>query len=90
MSDQRTESHAAFPTAGRDIASGTLRIMSVVDHVVHENERYVSTFPGPRPLQPKLRLAILACMDSRLDLFGALGLEIARWRSASARSAPAR
>ncbi|MDT4941468.1 MAG: carbonic anhydrase [Pseudonocardiales bacterium] len=50
--------------------------MSVVDHLVHENERYVSTFPGARPLLPKLRLDILACMDSRLDLFGALGLEI--------------
>jgi carbonic anhydrase len=27
-------------------------------------------------LRPKLRLAVVACMDSRLDLFGALGLEI--------------
>ena len=50
--------------------------MSVVDHIVHENERYISTFPGARPTRPKLRLAVLTCMDSRLDLFGALGLEI--------------
>lgn len=50
--------------------------MSVIDHLVHENERYASSFPGPRPLRPKLRLAVLACMDSRLDLFGALGLDI--------------
>ena len=50
--------------------------MSVVDHLVHANERYVSTFPGARPTRPKLRLAVLTCMDSRLDLFGALGLEI--------------
>jgi carbonic anhydrase len=50
--------------------------MSVVDHLVHENEQYISTFPGARPLRPKLRLAVLSCMDSRLDLFGALGLEI--------------
>ena len=50
--------------------------MSAVDHLVHENERYVRTFPGPRPLRPKLRLAVLACMDSRLDLFGALGLDV--------------
>ena len=27
-------------------------------------------------MRPKLRLAVVACMDSRLDLFGALGLEI--------------
>src|SRR3954468_7235645 len=50
--------------------------MSVVDHLVHVNENYVSSFPGPRPLRPKLRLAVLACMDARLDLFGALGLDI--------------
>jgi carbonic anhydrase len=50
--------------------------MSVVDHLVHANERYVGTFPGARPTRPKLRLAVLTCMDSRLDLFGALGLEI--------------
>lgn len=50
--------------------------MSAIDHLVHANETYRLTFPGARPLRPKLRLAIVACMDSRLDLFGALGLEI--------------
>jgi carbonic anhydrase len=50
--------------------------MSAIDHLIHANERYAVTFPGPRPLRPKLRLAVVACMDSRLDLFGALGLEI--------------
>jgi carbonic anhydrase len=50
--------------------------MSAIDHLIHANETYIASFPGPRPLRPKLRLAIVACMDSRLDLFGALGLEI--------------
>ena len=50
--------------------------MSAIDHLIHANDQYTSTFPGPRPLRPKLRLAVIACMDSRLDLFGALGLEI--------------
>lgn len=50
--------------------------MSAVDHLLHANEKYVATFPGPRPLRPKLRLAVITCMDSRLDLFGALGLDI--------------
>ncbi|MHA3704083.1 beta-class carbonic anhydrase [Jatrophihabitans sp. YIM 134969] len=50
--------------------------MSVIDHLVHANAEYVERFPGPRPTRPKLRLAVLTCMDSRLDLFGALGLEI--------------
>ncbi len=50
--------------------------MSAIDHLLHANEKYVATFPGPRPLRPKLRLAVIACMDSRMDLFGALGLDI--------------
>jgi carbonic anhydrase len=50
--------------------------MSAIDHLLHANEAYTKTFPGPRPRRPKLRMAVVACMDSRLDLFGALGLEI--------------
>src|SRR3954451_5675868 len=50
--------------------------MSAIDHLVHANEAYTKTFPGPRPLRPKLRMAVVTCMDSRLDLFGALGLDI--------------
>ncbi len=50
--------------------------MSAIEHLVHANEQYVARFPGPPPLRPKLRLAVIACMDARLDLFGALGLEI--------------
>ena len=50
--------------------------MSAIDHLVHANTKYVATFPGPRPLRPKLRLCVITCMDSRLDLFEALGLEI--------------
>jgi carbonic anhydrase len=50
--------------------------MSAIDHLVHANSEYVTRFPGPRPVRPKLRLAVVTCMDSRLDLFGALGLDI--------------
>jgi len=50
--------------------------MSAIDHLIHANEGYSSSFPGPRPLRPKLRMSVVACMDSRLDLFGALGLNI--------------
>ena len=50
--------------------------MSAIDHLIHANANYIAQFPGARPLRPKLGLAVVACMDSRLDLFGALGLEI--------------
>lgn len=50
--------------------------MPSTDRIVAANEAYSRTFPGPRPLQPALHLTVIACMDSRLDLFGALGLDI--------------
>jgi carbonic anhydrase len=50
--------------------------MSAIDHLLHANQTYAASFPGPRPRRPRLRLAVITCMDSRLDLFGALGLEV--------------
>src|SRR5512139_324667 len=50
--------------------------MSAIDRLLSANERYTKTFPGPRPLPPKLHLTVVTCMDSRLDLFGALGLDV--------------
>ena len=50
--------------------------MSAIDHLIHANKTYAAVFSGSRPLRPKLRLTVIACMDSRLDLFGALGLSI--------------
>jgi carbonic anhydrase len=50
--------------------------MPTIDHLIHANHDYAATFPGARPRRPKLRMAVIACMDSRLDLFGALGLDI--------------
>jgi carbonic anhydrase len=51
--------------------------MSVIDELVAHNRAYVDRH-GHRemPTQPQLRLAVLTCMDSRLDLFGALGLNL--------------
>ncbi|MGN6609603.1 MAG: beta-class carbonic anhydrase [Jatrophihabitans sp.] len=50
--------------------------MAAVDDLLKANERYLAGFPGPRPKNPSLKLTIITCMDSRLDLFGALGLNI--------------
>jgi carbonic anhydrase len=50
--------------------------VSAIEHLTHDNERYIETFPGARPVRPRLRMAVLTCMDSRLDLFGALGLNV--------------
>jgi carbonic anhydrase len=51
--------------------------MSVIDELVAHNRAYVQRH-GHRemPTSPQLHLAVLTCMDSRLDLFGALGLNL--------------
>lgn len=51
--------------------------MSTIDDLLVANQRYVDAH-GHRdlPTRPRLRLAVLTCMDSRLDLFGALGLDL--------------
>ncbi|HEY1825199.1 MAG TPA: carbonic anhydrase [Acidimicrobiales bacterium] len=51
--------------------------MSAIDNLVENNRSYVPSH-GHRvlPTEPALRLAVLTCMDSRLDLFGALDLSL--------------
>jgi carbonic anhydrase len=51
--------------------------MSVIDELVAHNRSYVDRH-GHREMatSPQLHLAVLTCMDSRLDLFGALGLHL--------------
>jgi len=43
---------------------------------VAANARYAENFPGALPAPPARRLAVVACMDARLDLYEALGLRI--------------
>jgi len=51
--------------------------VSVIDELLLHNHAYVTSH-GHRemPTTPRLHLAVLTCMDSRLDLFGALGLDL--------------
>ena len=48
--------------------------MSVTDELLANNARYAETFSGPLPLPPARHVAVLACMDARLDVYRALGL----------------
>ncbi|NIJ11415.1 carbonic anhydrase [Saccharomonospora amisosensis] len=48
--------------------------MSVTDELLANNSDYARTFSGPLPLPPSKRVAIVACMDARLNVYGALGL----------------
>lgn len=49
--------------------------MSVTDQLLENNEKYAASFAGPLPLPPSKHVAVLACMDARLNVYGALGLE---------------
>jgi carbonic anhydrase len=50
--------------------------MSVVDEFVQANEKYAAEFEkGDLPLPPGRKVAVLACMDARLDPARVLGLE---------------
>jgi carbonic anhydrase len=49
--------------------------MTFTDEVLANNQRYAETFNGPLPLPPAKHLAIVACMDARLNVYAALGLQ---------------
>jgi carbonic anhydrase len=49
--------------------------VSVTDQLLANAERYAQTFDqGDLPLPPAKRVAVLACMDARLNPYGLLGL----------------
>ena len=48
--------------------------MSVTDELLANNARYAETFSGPLPLPPSRHIAVVACMDARLNVYGILGL----------------
>jgi len=49
--------------------------VSVTDEYLKNNEEYAKTFQGPLPLPPSKHVAIVACMDARLDVYRILGLK---------------
>ncbi len=49
--------------------------MTVTDQLLAHNSANAATFTGPLPLPPSLGVAVLACMDARLDVYRTLGLQ---------------
>jgi carbonic anhydrase len=47
-----------------------------IDRMLEANERWAEQFPGSKPVRPRRAVAVVACMDSRMPLFGLLGLEV--------------
>ncbi|MEV0105201.1 carbonic anhydrase [Nocardia sp. NPDC050799] len=48
--------------------------MTVTDDYLANNARYAEQFSGPLPLPPSKHVAVVACMDARLDVYRILGL----------------
>jgi carbonic anhydrase len=48
--------------------------MSATDEYLECNEHYAATFTGPLPLPPARHVAVVACMDARLNVHAILGL----------------
>jgi carbonic anhydrase len=49
--------------------------MSVTDELLRNNERYAAAFDkGDLPVRPSKQVAVVACMDARLNVYDMLGL----------------
>ncbi len=50
--------------------------MSTTDDLLANNEAYVASFDkADLPMPPAKKLAVVACMDARLNVYGVLGLQ---------------
>jgi carbonic anhydrase len=49
--------------------------VSVTDEYLANNQEYAKTFSGPLPMPPSRNIAVIACMDARLNVYGILGLK---------------
>ncbi|OBG47231.1 carbonate dehydratase [Mycobacterium alsense] len=48
--------------------------MTVTDDYLANNAQYASGFNGPLPMPPSKHVAVVACMDARLDVYRLLGI----------------
>jgi carbonic anhydrase len=48
--------------------------VTVTDELLENNAAYAASFTGPLPLPPAKHVAVVACMDARLDVYRILGL----------------
>ena len=48
--------------------------MTAIDEYLANNARYAESFSGPLPMPPSKHLAVVACMDARLNVYALLGL----------------
>lgn len=64
--DLSSKVHTAIPEEAR---------VTVTDDYLANNVDYASGFKGPLPMPPSKHIAIVACMDARLDVYRMLGIK---------------
>ncbi len=65
-----------FETVRIAVSPGTVGRMGITDELLGHNKAYAAQYLPDRPLAPARHVAIVGCMDSRLDTFAMLGLDI--------------
>ncbi len=50
-------------------------VISVIDELLRNAHTHEADFEGPRAVTPTKRVAIVTCMDSRIDMFRIFGLD---------------
>jgi carbonic anhydrase len=60
--------------SGRSRSSLEAVAVSVADEYLKNNAAYARAYTGLLPVRPSRHTAIVACMDSRMDVFGLLGM----------------
>jgi carbonic anhydrase len=48
--------------------------VSITDELLRNNQDYAASFTGDLPMPPGKGVAVVACMDARLNVYGLLGL----------------
>ena len=48
--------------------------MTAIDEYLANNAPFAESFSGPLPMPPSAHLAVVACMDARLNVYALLGL----------------
>src|SRR4051812_11702227 len=50
--------------------------MTEIAALLEANRRYAATRPTPADARPRRHLAVVTCMDARIDVFAVLGLQL--------------
>jgi carbonic anhydrase len=70
------EAGIGLPISSRLAGDETEVHVSEIDRMFEANQEWARRFAGSKPVAPARKVAVVACMDSRMPLFGLLGLDI--------------